>query len=111
MQTGIESLIARCQPGWSLPHDVYAEEEIYRLDVDRLWRSGWLFAGHLCEIPQTGDYLTLEVDTDSIIVLRGDDGAIHALHNVCRHRGSVICPETAGHAQLHRLAVVVERSP
>ena len=32
MQTGIESLIARCQPGWSLPHDFYAEEEIYRLD-------------------------------------------------------------------------------
>ena len=98
MQTAIESLIARCPPGQALPREFYAEEEIYRLDVARLWRTGWLFAGHACEVPKAGDYFTLEVDTDSIIVARGDDGAIHALHNVCRHRGSVICPEPAGHA-------------
>ncbi len=39
----------------------------------------------------------MEVDTDSIIVTRGDDGAIHSFHNVCRHRGSMICTEPAGH--------------
>src|SRR2546426_8446677 len=96
MQTKIESLVARCQPGWSLAREFYSAEEFYRVDVARLWRAGWLFAGHSCEIPQRGDYFTLEVDTDSIVVLRGDDGAVHALHNVCRHRGSIICTEPAG---------------
>ncbi len=97
MQTAIESLIARCQPGWSLPREFFSDEEVYRLDVARLWRTGWLFAGHSCEIPRPGDYFTLEVDADPIIVLRAEDGAIHALHNVCRHRGSVICTEPSGH--------------
>ena len=96
MQTKIESLVARCQPGWSLAREFYSAEEFYRVDVARLWRAGWLFAGHSCEIPQRGDYFTLEVDTDSIVVLRGDDGAVHALHNVCRHRGSIVCTEPAG---------------
>lgn len=98
MRTLIEPLIARCRPGWSLPGEFYSDEEIYRHDLARVWRTGWLFAGHACEIPKAGDFFTLEVDTDSIIVARGDRGEIHALHNVCRHRGSTICHEPAGHA-------------
>jgi Rieske 2Fe-2S family protein len=97
MQMAIQPLVARRQPGWSLPGEFYSDEEVYHHDVARVWRSGWLFAGHSCEIPRAGDYTTLEVDTDSIIVARGDDGAIHGLHNVCRHRGSIICEERAGH--------------
>ena len=97
MQTAIEQLVARCQPGWTLPGEFFSDENIYQLDVTRVWRTGWLFAGHACEIPRPGDFFTLDVDADSVIVARGEDGAVHALHNVCRHRGSVICPEAAGH--------------
>jgi Rieske 2Fe-2S family protein len=97
MQTRIESLAARCQPGWSLPHEFFSDEEIYRRDLERVWREGWLFAGHSCEIPKIGDYFTLQVDADSVIVIRADSGHIHAIHNVCRHRGSMICDESAGH--------------
>src|SRR4030095_3125269 len=98
MQMAIQPLVARRQPGWSLPGEFYSDEEVYHHDVARVWRSGWLFAGHSCEIPKAGDYFTLEVDTDSIIVARGDDGSVYGLHNVCRHRGSRICNEPAGHA-------------
>ena len=93
----LDSLLVRCRSGWSLPREFYSTEEIYRRDVDQIWRRGWLFAGHSCEIPKRGDYFTLQVDTDPIIVMRGDEGTVHGLHNVCRHRGSVICTESAGH--------------
>ena len=98
MQTRIESLVARCQPGWSLPREFFLEEEIYSRDLDRVWQDGWLFAGHSCEIPKAGDYFTLPIDSDSIIVIRAENGAIHAMHNVCRHRGSMLCDDSAGHA-------------
>ncbi len=94
-------LLAACRPGWSLPGEFYRDAEIYRLDIERVWRTGWLFAGHTCEIAKPGDYFTLEIDTDSVIVIRSDDGTVHALHNVCRHRGSMICTEPRGH--LNRL--------
>jgi Rieske 2Fe-2S family protein len=95
--SSIEALLAGFQPGWSLPGAFYTDEAMYRLDIERIWRRGWLFAGHTCEIPEPGDYLTVEVDTDSIILLRGDDGEIRGLHNVCRHRGSRLCGESSGH--------------
>ena len=46
--------------------------------------------------PPPGDWLTLQVDTDSIIVIRGEDGAVRALHNVCRHRGSQLVAPARG---------------
>src|ERR1041384_4367908 len=92
----IETLISQCRPGWSLPGKFYSSEAVYHADLDGLWRSGWLFAGHSCEIPKPGDFFIVEVDADSIIVIRGDD-AIRGMHNVCRHRGSLICTEPTGH--------------
>ena len=94
-------LLAACRPGWSLPGEFYRDPEIYRLDIERVWRTGWLFAGHTCELAKPGNYFTLEIDTDSIIVIRSEDGTVHALHNVCRHRGSMICTTPRGH--LNRL--------
>jgi len=93
----VTALAAQCRPGWSLPGEFYSDESIYRADLDRIWRTGWLFAGHSCEIPNPGDYFTLQLDTDSLIVIRDEEGTLRAMHNVCRHRGSLICSEPAGH--------------
>jgi len=94
----VKGLLARCRPGWSLPREFYFDEEIYRLDLENIWRRGWLFAGHSCEVPKAGDFLTVRVDADSIIVIRSHDGIVRAFHNVCRHRGSLICGDDHGHA-------------
>src|SRR5262245_12536662 len=80
--------VAAYRPGWSLPRPFYRDEAVYRADIEQIWRRGWLFAGHACELRAPGDWLTLQVDGDSIIVIRGEDGRVRALHNVCRHRGS-----------------------
>src|SRR5438309_3921551 len=91
----INALTAQCQPGWSLPRGFYSDQEIYGLDVERIWRRGWLFAAHSCEIRAPGDFVTLEIDSDPIMVVRGHDRRVHALHNVCRHRGSIVATEAA----------------
>jgi Rieske 2Fe-2S family protein len=89
-------LAARRTPGYSLPGDFYASDAVYRAELDRIWRRGWLFAGHSCEIPAPGDYFTFAVDGDSLVVIRDDDGRIHALWNVCRHRGTELCDQPQG---------------
>src|SRR5689334_9786972 len=94
----LANLAADYRPGWSLPGAFYSHDEAYRADLERIWRAGWLFAGHSCEIPKAGDFFTLEVGPDSIAIVRGADGAIRGFHNVCRHRGSLVCTESAGHA-------------
>jgi len=84
--------------GYGLPQSLYLDEALYRTEMDTVWRSGWLFAGHSVEAPNPGDYFVYDIDPDSIIIARAKDGVLVATHNVCRHRGSRIMSEPAGHA-------------
>jgi Rieske 2Fe-2S family protein len=96
-QALLDRLIAQHKTGFALQREFQTDPGIYQLDLERIWRRGWLFAGHACEVKRPGDYFVFDVDTDSIIVIRGDDGSINALHNTCRHRGMKVCPTAAGH--------------
>src|SRR6185436_12643420 len=84
----IAELVALRQSGYSLPGSFYTDERVYSAEFDSIWRRGWLFVGHTCEIREPGDYLTFAVGGDSLIVIRGDNSEVHALWNVCRHRGT-----------------------
>jgi phenylpropionate dioxygenase-like ring-hydroxylating dioxygenase large terminal subunit len=94
----ISDLVASRREGYGLPGEFYSNETVYRAELESVWRSGWLFVGHTCEIPRPGDYFTFAIGDDSLIVIRGDDGEINALWNVCRHRGTQICDEPSGRA-------------
>src|SRR2546423_305371 len=72
----VEALAAEYRPGWSLPGAFYSDDSVYRADLERIWRAGWLFAGHSCEIPKPGNYFPLEVVADSIAIVRGATGVI-----------------------------------
>ncbi len=90
--------LAKRQPAHTtLLGEFYRDEEVYRADLDRIWRTGWLFAAHSCELAAAGDFVTLEVGDDPLMVVRGEDGAARAFHNVCRHRGSIVCTTPHGH--------------
>jgi Rieske 2Fe-2S family protein len=94
-----QMLMAQYQPGYSLPRPFYQEPELYQLELEQIWRRGWLFAGYTCQIPQPGDFFVYEIDTDSIVIVRQADQSIAAFHNLCRHRGSLIVAELAGRCQ------------
>jgi len=103
----VGDLITRQPPGHCLLGEFYSDDEVYQLDCQCVWRTGWLFAGHSCEIPKAGDFFTLQVDNDSIIVIRDQNGEARALYNVCRHRGSQICDTPEG--QVKRLVCPYHR--
>ena len=52
--------------------------------------------GREAQIPEAGDYFVREIDSESVIVVRGEDGRVRAFHNVCRHRGTRICEAAGG---------------
>ncbi len=98
-RTSLKSLVDSRQPNHGLPRQFYHDELLYRFEMDAVWRQGWLFAGHSVQIPKPGDYFLYDVEGDSVIIVRGDDGQVNALYNVCRHRGSLICQEPAGNVK------------
>ncbi|MDE2410269.1 MAG: aromatic ring-hydroxylating dioxygenase subunit alpha [Sphingomonadales bacterium] len=67
--------------------EAYTSEQYARDEQDRLWRKVWLQAGRVEDIPAVGDYITYDVLTDSILIVRTAADSVKAFYNVCPHRG------------------------
>jgi phenylpropionate dioxygenase-like ring-hydroxylating dioxygenase large terminal subunit len=92
----LNDLLGEIRPGHSLPRDAYTAESIYQADLEHVWYREWILAGVTAAIPNAGDYERVRIGAYDLLLLRGDDGAVRALHNVCRHRGFTLCEDRAG---------------
>jgi Rieske 2Fe-2S family protein len=95
----IANLVARQKHRFSIEQPFYRDTDIYECDVERVFLNSWLYAGHHSEIPNVGDYFLFDFAGESVIVVRSGEDEIHALLNVCRHRGSRVCIESKGCAK------------
>ncbi|MCU1392852.1 MAG: Rieske (2Fe-2S) protein [Ilumatobacteraceae bacterium] len=85
--------------GWTLPQSFYVDQAYFELDMEHVVVPSWLFVAHTCEVAEVGDWVRVDVAADSIIVVRGKDGAVRSFFNSCRHRGSLVCLGESGHAR------------
>lgn len=81
---------------FSLPQPFYNDSRLFALDMQEIFTKEWLFAGMTCEIPAKGNFMTLDIGDNPVIIVRGAENRIHAFHNVCRHRGSRLCVKEKG---------------
>lgn len=81
---------------YSLPAALYNDPQMYRIDIEEIFQKEWLFVGMSSEIPNRGDYFTVSIGQNPMLLVRDADGSINAFHNTCRHRGSRICTEHRG---------------
>jgi len=72
----------------TMPPSFYKDEAMMPTEIDELFINGWVCVGRGDEIPDAGDYYTLDIFSEPLIISRNKDGAISVLSNVCRHRGS-----------------------
>ena len=86
--------------GYSLNQRYYKDEGIYNLEINNIFHKHWLFAGHISQVPNIGDYFLFEFSSESIIIVRNKNNKLKAHINVCRHRGSKICLDKKGNKNL-----------
>ena len=66
---------------------IYSDEDLYQLELERVFARSWLLLGHDTHIPNTGDFLNTYMGEDPVIVVRQKDDSIRVFLNQCRHRG------------------------
>ncbi|MBI3900175.1 MAG: aromatic ring-hydroxylating dioxygenase subunit alpha [Gammaproteobacteria bacterium] len=92
----LPALIADRKPGYSLEAPFYTSREVFDLDMDAIFGRHWIHVGIEPDVAEPGDYFTVEIGNESILIVRDDDMQIRAFHNVCRHRGARLCNESKG---------------
>lgn len=79
---------ARHAPGY-----IYWHPEVFRLEKKEMFLKDWLMVAREEEIEAPGDFLTLRLMDEPIIVARGEDGEPSAFYNRCAHRGVAVARE------------------
>ena len=74
----------------SLPPKAYTDPGFFAFEVESLFRRQWLCLGRVDEIPTPGDFFTLDLLDEPLLVVRGDDDGVRVLSNVCRHRNTIV---------------------
>ena len=70
----------------ALPPEAYTDPGLYELEVETIFRREWLLIGRANDIANPGDWFTFQILDDPLLVVRGMDGVIRVLSNICRHR-------------------------
>ena len=78
----------------SLPGVAYTDPVLYEQELTEVFQRAWILVGHLSELSEPGHYVTANVGREPIVVIRGHDGELRAMSNVCRHRASTILEGT-----------------
>lgn len=83
--------------------DVYLSPEIFELEMQRLWRTTWIYVGHDSQVPAPGDFYTTTLATQPVIMLRGDDHVVRVLMNRCAHKGAKLLSGQQGRCEANLL--------
>jgi phenylpropionate dioxygenase-like ring-hydroxylating dioxygenase large terminal subunit len=62
-------------------------------------RPTWFYVAQENEFPHVGDFKLLRLADQSVIVVRGEDGQIRVLLNICRHRRVPVCHQAQGNTR------------
>ena len=86
----------------SLPAWLYTDEAFFEAERRHVFARAWHIVCHVSDIPNAGDYHTLDILGERFVALRGADGVVRSFHNVCRHRASRLADGSSGNCG-HRL--------
>ncbi len=84
---------------WSLPGWIYRDPEFAALEMERIIRPSWQIVCHASDLDQPGAWRSIAYCGENVIVVRGEDGALRAFHNLCRHRAMRLVDGASGCAR------------
>jgi len=74
------------ESGITMPPLSYTSPELLALEQEKVFSTQWVCVGRVEELPSVGDYFTVRVADEPIIIVRAEEHQIRALSNVCRHK-------------------------
>jgi len=72
------------------PPQIYTSPEFLELELDEIFNHEWFCVGRIDDFKEHGDYLTMKIGRDPVVILRDRDGVLRAMSNICRHRMSTL---------------------
>jgi phenylpropionate dioxygenase-like ring-hydroxylating dioxygenase large terminal subunit len=74
----------------ALSAECYRDPAFFDIELERVLRPGWHAVARWDDLPDVGDYASLDLFGEPLLVVRGADGELGAYSRVCRHRAHTV---------------------
>jgi glycine betaine catabolism A len=81
---------------YTLPARYYTDPGHFARELDAIHFDLWLCTGRAEEVAAPGQFVVRRLGSASVVVVGTEDGGVAAFHNVCRHRGTLLCHQEEG---------------
>jgi len=92
----VEQIKSSHSSGEALPLATHYDRDWYEVEKRNVFYDDWVFLCAEQELADPGEYLAQTIADEPIVVIRGKDGQLRAMSNVCRHRASPLLDEGFG---------------
>lgn len=79
-----------------IPPGRYTDPAFLELEMSAMWKRAWVYACHLDEIPEPGNFLLFTRLGSPVLIVHGKDGVVRAFYNTCAHRGAPLVQTPCG---------------
>ncbi len=76
----------KAESSYTLPAEYYLSTDIFEIEKEKIFYKTWQYVAHESMLPDSGDYICLDICDESIFVIRSSDNKLRAFYNICRHR-------------------------
>src|SRR5215469_16180249 len=90
------------EKAWTIPAPWYFDARIAQLERSSVFAGNWQVVGRLDQVKEPGQFFTIDVNEEPLLITRGDDGRLRAFYNVCRHHAAAVVPVESGCAKQFR---------
>ncbi|HEY2861749.1 MAG TPA: SRPBCC family protein, partial [Terracidiphilus sp.] len=90
---------APLEEAFTIPAPWYLDPRIAVLEGDRVFASNWISVGRADQVAAPGEFFTVDIAGEPLVVVRGADNQLRAFFNVCRHHAAAVVTEPCGSAQ------------
>src|SRR4026209_725930 len=78
---------------YTIPSSWYTNTDLYNLELNTVFSNSRHLAARRDQLQEPGQYVTLDVANEPIVLVRDDEGVLRGFFNVCRHHAAAVMTE------------------
>ena len=90
----VETIRRGIAAGHGLPAACYRDPEFLELEREHVLRPGWHAIARWDDLPNPGDYASVDICGEPLLLVRDDAGTLRVFSRVCRHRAHTVVEGT-----------------
>ena len=87
---------APLEEAYTIPAPWYLDAQIEEAERTQVFGRNWIAVGRVDQVASEGQFFTVEIAVEPLVIVRGADGVLRGFYNVCRHHAAAVANVPCG---------------